>query len=151
MRTVILTLGVAGSGKSTWAKQQVREHPEQYVRVNKDSLRYMLFGGVYTHDNEQLVECLRDEAILIALRNGFDPICDDINIQPRHIEHIQALVVDIASVQIQDFSSVPLNLCIERDPLRPQPLELQEPGGEETIQKQYIQLQHVILHEQESL
>ncbi len=77
MRKVILTRGVAGSGKSTWAKQQVQAHPEQYVRVNKDSLRYMLFGSVYNHDKEQLVLRIRDEIILLALQNGYDVIVDD--------------------------------------------------------------------------
>src|SRR5260221_3569254 len=141
MRKVSLTRGIAGSGKSTWAKQQVLDHPGQYVRVNKDSLRYMLFGGVYTHEHEQLVECLRDQAILTALKNGFDPIVDDCNINPRHEEHIRTLVAELAHVEIQDFSHVSLYVCIKRDEQRPAPLEMQERVGEETIRKQYTQLQ----------
>jgi len=141
MRKVVLTRGVAGSGKSTWAKQQVRAHPEQYVRINKDSIRYMLFGGVYTHEHEQLVECLRDQAILAALKNGFDPIIDDTNINPRHEQHIRTLVDGLADVHIQDFSHVSLYVCIKRDEQRPTPLEMQQPTGEEMIRKQYAQLQ----------
>lgn len=141
MRTVILTRGVSGSGKSTWAKQQVLAHPDQYVRINKDSLRYMLFGGVFTSDHEYLVECLRDEAILIALKNGFDPIVDDTHTKPRHEKHIRMLVAGIAQVQIQDFSHVPLYICIKRDAQRPTPLDMQEPTGEAMIRKQWDQLQ----------
>ena len=151
MRTVILTRGIAGSGKSTWTKQQVLDHPEQYVRVNKDSLRYMLYGGKYSQENEPLVLRIRDEIILQALQEGYDVIVDDTNISPRHKERIQALVAGIASVQIQDFSSVALDICLERDARRPEPLALQQPTGEAMIRKQYTQLQQVILHEQENL
>jgi len=141
MRKVILTRGVAGSGKSTWAKQQVQAHPEQYVRVNKDSLRYMLFGSVYNHDKEQLVLRIRDEIILLALQNGYDVIVDDTNIASRHEEHIRTLVDGLADVHIQDFSHVSLYVCIKRDEQRPTPLEMQQPTGEEMIRKQYTQLQ----------
>src|SRR5260221_5967067 len=103
MKKVILTRGVAASGKSTWAKQQVQAHPEQYVRVNKDSLRYMLFGGVYNHDKEQLVLRIRDEIILLALQNGYDVIVDDTNIADRHEQHIRTLVDGLADVHIQAF------------------------------------------------
>src|SRR5258708_1219574 len=131
MRTVILTLGVAGSGKSTWAKQQVREHPEQYVRINKDSIRYMLFGGVYNHDKEQLVLRIRDEIILLALQNGYDVIVDDTNIADRHEQHIRTLVDGLADVHIQDFSHVSLYVSINRHEQPPSPPEIQQRTGEE--------------------
>ena len=141
MQKVVLTRGVAGSGKSTWAKQQVREHPEQYVRINKDSIRYMLYGGKYSQENEQLVLRIRDEIILLALQNGYDVIVDDTNIASRHEEHIRTLVDGLADVHIQDFSHVSLYVCIKRDEQRPAPLEMQERTGEEMIRKQYTQLQ----------
>src|SRR5260221_14224371 len=145
MQKVVLTRGVAGSGKSTWAKQQVREHPEQYVRINKDSIRYMLFGGVYNHDKEQLVVRIRDEIILLALQNGYDVIVDGPNIADRHEQHIRTLVDGLADVHIQDFSHVSLYVCIKRDEQRPTPLEMQQPTGEEMIRKQYAQLQQRML------
>ncbi len=141
MQKVVLTRGVAASGKSTWAKQQVLDHPGQYVRVNKDSLRYMLYGGKYSQENEQLVLRIRDEIILLALQNGYDVIVDDTNIAARHEQHIRTLVDGLADVHIQDFSHVSLYVCIKRDEQRPAPLEMQQPTGEEMIRKQYAQLQ----------
>jgi hypothetical protein len=38
---LIITRGLPGSGKTTWARQQVR-----FVRVNRDDLREMLHGGM---------------------------------------------------------------------------------------------------------
>ena len=45
MKKVILTRGLPGSGKSTWAKQMLDEKPGHYKRINKDDLRAMLDNG----------------------------------------------------------------------------------------------------------
>ena len=43
MSKLILTVGIPGSGKSTWSQQYIRENPNT-VRVNSDRLREMLFA-----------------------------------------------------------------------------------------------------------
>ena len=39
MLKVTLCLGIPASGKSTWAKEEVRKNPEKVTRVNRDDLR----------------------------------------------------------------------------------------------------------------
>ena len=38
MKKVIITKGLPGSGKSTWAKKLIDKNPNQYKRINKDDL-----------------------------------------------------------------------------------------------------------------
>jgi predicted kinase len=117
-RSVTLTRGLPGSGKSTWAKQQVAANPETMVRVNKDDLRAMLHDSRWSEANEVLVEAARDALILAALRHGCDVIVDDTNLADRHLEHITVLVAGLASVAVTDFTHVPIDECIRRDKLR---------------------------------
>ena len=42
MPKIILTRGIQGSGKSTWAKKWVEEDPEHRVRWNNDDFRKRL-------------------------------------------------------------------------------------------------------------
>ncbi len=126
---VILTKGLPGSGKSTWAKEQMHQCPGCYKRVNKDDIRGMLDDGVYSPENEELVRNVRDAAILLAMHAGYVVIVDDTNINPTHVQQIQALVLGQAEAEIQDFTNVPLEVCIERDRNRPNPV------GEQAIRR----------------
>jgi predicted kinase len=128
---VILTKGLPGSGKSTWAKAQVDKYPDRFKRINKDDLRDMLHAGKHTKANERMVERARDALIMAALESGYDVIIDDTNLAPRHFEHIRDLVQDIAKVSIQDFTDVPIAECIKRD------LKRNRSVGEKVIREMY--------------
>ncbi len=113
--TVTLTRGLPGSGKSTWAKQRVAEHPGTTIRVNKDDIRAMLHDGRWSETNEVLVETVRDATILAGLDHACDVIVDDTNLAPRHLEHIIELVAARAIVCVHDFTHVPIDECVRRD------------------------------------
>jgi predicted kinase len=140
MPEVIILKGLPGSGKSTWAKQQVEANPGQYKRVNKDDLRSMLDGGRWSKQNEQMVLDLRDSIIRVALERNCHILVDDTNLSNRHEERIRHLVSEINKlegkqhrVRVQDFTEVPLETCIERDLMRPQSV------GEKVIRGMYDQ------------
>ena len=114
-RTVILTRGLPGSGKSTWARHAVAAAEGRIIRVNKDDLRAMLHDSRWSEANEVVVELIRDAAIVAALDVQRDVIVDDTNLSPRHFEHIAKLVAGRAAVGIQDFTHVPIEECIQRD------------------------------------
>jgi predicted kinase len=54
MRTMILLSAIPGSGKSTWARQYQKSHPNTFI-VSSDEIRVQLFGKVNDFSNEALV------------------------------------------------------------------------------------------------
>ena len=127
---VILTKGLPGSGKTTWATRVLAESPGVYKRVNKDELRLMLDGGKYTPANERFVEEVRDRIILTAIEAGKNVIVDDTNLDPHHETHIRRLVDGRAEVVVEEFD-VSLDECIRRDAGRSAPV------GERVIRQMY--------------
>lgn len=54
MSTMILLSAIPGSGKSTWARNYQRTHPNTYI-VASDEVRLRLFGNAEYFGNEALV------------------------------------------------------------------------------------------------
>lgn len=118
---VTIMRGLPGSGKTTWAKQQLLVDPD-IVRVSKDDLRDMLWGG-YRENGEGLVIRMRDALIVRALQSGLHVIVDDTNLNPAHAERIRALAhrtIQNVRVNLCDLTDVSIFECIRRDALRAQ-------------------------------
>lgn len=122
MQKLIYTIGLPGSGKSTWAKKMVEEN-DHYKRVNKDDLRAMIDASKWSKSNEKFIIKVRDYIILEALREGKSVICDDTNFGP-HGKRFQELVDSINKefrrnkviLECNDsFLSVSVEECIQRD------------------------------------
>ena len=133
MKKVIITKGLQGCGKTTWAKQMQVDFPHQYKRVNKDDLRLMLDNSVWSKGNEKFVLKLRDNIILQALEDGKNVIVDDTNLNVAHENHIRELVKGLAEVEIKDFTDVDIETCIKNDAKRFNPV------GEKIIRQTYKQ------------
>jgi predicted kinase len=116
MKTLIMTFGLPASGKSTWAKEKMAEHSGAYVRLNKDDMRSMFHDGRYSRENEKFVLFIRDTAVVEALKSGKHVIVDDTNLAPVHQERLRQLARENgAAFEIQDFTNVSVEECIERD------------------------------------
>jgi predicted kinase len=128
MPTLTLTRGLPGSGKTTWAKQQPRS-----VRVNRDDLRVMLHGGRIGAGWAEIQVTIAQRAQVEALlRAGVNVICDDTNLRARSVRDLAELGVTAgAVVKIEDFTGVPVDVCVERDAARPDPV------GEDVIRSMY--------------
>jgi len=133
MKKIILTKGLQGSGKTTWAKQMQVDFPGQYKRVNKDDLRALLDNGVWSKGNEKFVLKLRDHIILQALEDGKHVIVDDTNLNVVHENHIKELVKGLAEVEIKDFTDIDIETCIKNDAKRANSV------GEKIIRQTYKQ------------
>lgn len=116
MKTVHMTRGLPGSGKSTWAREKMAEHPGAYKRVNKDDLRALLDNGHWSRDNEKFILRMRDIIIAEALEQGKHVIVDDTNFRVRHEPRLRQLAHENgAAFEVVDFTHVPVDECIKRD------------------------------------
>ena len=115
MSKVIICQGIQGSGKSTWALNWVEEKPTKRVRINRDSLRKM-FGKYFVLEREELCNIVEDKAIAYAIVKGFEVVIDNMNLNPKTIEHIKELVLNVDSKAdiIYKLFNTPLTECVTR-------------------------------------
>ena len=131
MKRIILTRGIPASGKSTWAKQEVLKDPEHSIRINRDDLRNMC-GKYWVTAREKYILSCRNLLLNTAIYMHFNTIIiDDMNLNPRDIDYIIKAVnmfnkvlksKNQYKIEFKDFTNVPLNVCIERDSKRENPL-----------------------------
>lgn len=140
MQKIIILKGIPASGKSTYAKQLVKENPEKYKRVNRDDLRWMLDEYHFSKDNEKFVKKLRDIIIMEALQAGKSVIVDDTNISQRHHQRINDLAREFfkktgnkVEVEVKEFE-ISLEEAVARDEKR------ENPVGKRVITKMHEQL-----------
>ena len=123
-KTVLILKGLPASGKSTWAKEQINEHPGMYKRINKDDLRAMLDNSNWSGANEKFILKIRDEIIIEALKGRKHVIVDDTNLDPSHENRIRELVKTFNSdnndsVQVTELMfKISVEDAIERDKVR---------------------------------
>ncbi len=118
-----LLQGLPGSGKSTWAKEQVKQFPLMYKRVNKDELRAMIDDGKWSKSNEQFVLRIRNQIIREALTAGYDAVVDDTNFAPQHKQTMDIIAGEFPKVEVVvKFFDTPLEECIFRDSKRENPV-----------------------------
>lgn len=131
MKKVVILKGLPASGKSTWARKIIDDNPGKHKRISKDDLRAMLDNGHWSKGNEKFILSVRDSLILQALKEGHHVLVDDTNLHPKHEQAIRELVKGLATVEIKDFTDVPVDECIERDRRRTNYV------GEQVIRKMY--------------
>jgi len=131
MPTLTITRGLPGSGKTTWARHEIATTAPRAVRVNRDDLRRALHGGLIGANwAERQVTIAQKAAVESMLRAGVDVFCDDTFLKARVVREFAELAAACgAAFEVRDFTSVPLDVCLERDAGRPD----DERVGEEVI------------------
>lgn len=114
---IIILKGLPASGKSTWAREQVDQHPNVYKRINKDDLRAMLDNGKHSKGREQFIIDARNGLIASAIGHGFSVIVDDTNLNPIHEQQLRELFGSETPIEVK-FFDVDVYECIRRDGLR---------------------------------
>lgn len=115
---IIICKGLPASGKSTWAKEQVKKRG--FKRINRDDLRAMIDNHEWSRPNEKLIIKARNELLRIFLAAGHTVIIDDTNLKPDVAEEFRKLVTDEKiEIVVEDFTHVSLEECIARDQRRP--------------------------------
>ncbi len=130
---LIMMMGIQGSGKSFWAKEFVKKNPYS-VRLNNDEFRLTFFNRAWDEKDTKLVDAAREKLIVEFLESGATVIVDNMNLSPKYETRYRQLAEKYKiAFKIQDFTGVPLQICIDRDKLRERPV------GEKVIRKTHKQ------------
>ena len=144
MNKLILTRGIQGSGKTTWARQWVAEDPDSRVRINNDDLRNML-GNYWVVGREPLVSEMKQYVTQAAMDRGYNIVIDNMNLNPHEVKSWKR-AVELNNenpdgykyeIEFKDFF-IPLEECIRRDAMRPNPI------GEKVIRDTWKRYKHFI-------
>lgn len=117
MAKLIITRGLPGSGKSTWALDRIAKFGGQIIRVNRDDIRASIHGDTkWSKTKERITVTVRNAMIVEGLAAGFTVISDDTNLAPRVEEELRSIAKNCgATVEIKDFTHVSPEECIRRD------------------------------------
>lgn len=119
----ILTKGLQGSGKSTWAKKEVAKDPHNNIRICRDDFRHMLNGYVFDSNIENIITKYRNDMIFYFLDKGYSVIVDETGLNPKTQKDLELIGRQLnIPLKIQDFTDVTLETCIERDSKRENPV-----------------------------
>lgn len=115
-RKLVMLRGLPGSGKSTYAKKYA-EDVENSARINFDLLREMLHFGVHSSGREKLVKQVAS-AVAKALFDGGSRVVvmDNTGLSKSQIDLCTQIAADNkAELEVEDFTGVDINVCINRD------------------------------------
>lgn len=116
--TLTITIGMPGSGKSTWGERMRQDYPDRIRIVNRDDIR-AANGTRFEDGDEQYVAQVRDYMIDRLLVLGYDVICTDTNLSPKVRRRLaQIAKTRKAEVIETSFLDVPLEVCLERNQIR---------------------------------
>lgn len=134
MSKIILTQGIQGSGKTTWAKAWVAEDPEHRIRINNDDITSMWGQPFGTSGLYERLKYFRRLMICRAMNENLDIVIDNMNLSDSSLKEIKEIVneydrynlpdfnLDDYVIEYKDFTKVPLEVCIERDSRRENPI-----------------------------
>lgn len=108
------------SGKSTWAKQFVKEN-QDYKRVCRDDIRHMVSSYTFNKENEKLVTQIERNIMQDIVIGNYNMIVDKMNLNQKDFEadkdflmHVGALNNINLEFEVMNFP-VTLDEAIKRD------------------------------------
>ena len=118
--TLIITVGLPASGKTTRARTWIADNPHQRTRINRDDLRQMMgFAPIGNDAQETAVTDVQRTAVTTLLLAGWDVVVDDTNLHPATRRGWYDLAIDCgANHLVWDLTDVTPETCIERDQQR---------------------------------
>jgi predicted kinase len=136
LQKVWILKGLPASGKSTWAKEYIKEHQDT-KRVCRDDLRHMSNGYILSNKNENLITDFEYRLIQDILTSGYNLIVDKTHLNPKAEKHMIEYIRKLADehrlkleIEVKYFE-VELEEAIKRDKMR------EFPVGEKVIKRMY--------------
>jgi|SRR5690349_17850093 len=138
MKKIIVTVGISGSGKSTFAHEQWKANPQTTIIINRDSIRNLLFsytdetiGDYYKRADlnqlEKIVTKYEDTLINEALCEDKTVVVDATHLEKKYLDRFKFWNVPIR----YEYFEIDVNTAILRDSKRIRSV------GAEVIKKQY--------------
>ena len=115
--SLILLVGVPGSGKTTYAKKYISEYPKTSVHLSSDEIREELYGDESIQGNPAEVFTLMQKRAVEALNEGHDVLYDATNITRKDRASIIGICPKFAKIECHIIWA-PIETCIERDSKR---------------------------------
>lgn len=114
--TLILLVGIPGSGKTTYAKNYIEQNPNT-THLSSDAIRNELYGDENIQGNPGEVFSLMQKRAIEALNNGHNVIYDATNITRKDRQGIISVCPKFAKIECHIIWA-PIGVCIERDAAR---------------------------------
>lgn len=117
MADLVITRGLPASGKSTWAREWVAQNPADRARVNRDDLRFNLYGQARPDNRQEMAIGLVQQAgVRALLAAGRSVVVDDMHLRARYVRAwVELAAAAGAGLVVQDFTDVPVEECVRRD------------------------------------
>lgn len=116
--SLTITIGLPGSGKSTWGEKMRQAYPERVRIVNRDDIRASN-GTRFEDGDEDYVAQIRDYMIDRLLNLGYDVICTDTNLSPKVRRRLSQIAKHRKAECVEtSFMHVPLEECLRRNKIR---------------------------------
>lgn len=123
MSTLLITRGLPGSGKSTFAREWVAEDPETRVRVNRDDTRAMIHPGVpWSRATEDRTTTVDHAAVRALLRAGRDVVVDDTNLNGSTCKAWAKIAAQCGAELVTRDFPIDVEEAIARDAQRAEPV-----------------------------
>ena len=106
MNKMIILQGCPCSGKSTWTKNflETCENKDNWMVINRDSIRYRLGNGKYTMDHEKEVNEIESSQLEFAVNQNMNLIIDATNLNPKTIARWNKFAEDFAyEIEFKEF------------------------------------------------
>lgn len=111
--TLIVLRGLPASGKTTHARQLLRDH--RAVRVNRDLLREMLRFGEYAQHVEWRIIQVEGQIATYFLQQGLDVVVDDTNLTERDAERWREVAEEAGADLDLVVMEASIEECVRRD------------------------------------
>lgn len=118
-KELMLIRGIPGSGKSTLAALWVDEDPEWRARVNRDDLRFAMYGKyVLKRMQEDTVTVAQQAQVRALLTAGISVTVDDTNLRAQTVKEWLKIAAECGATVTHMDVETPLDVCIERNNAR---------------------------------
>lgn len=119
MVELVLTRGLPASGKSTAARAWVADNPGQRARVNRDDLRFNLFGEyVLSFEQEEAVTAAQHAAVRGLLHSGRSVIVDDTNLSAKYVKQWYKVAYETGAEVLFYDVDTDVEECVRRNEKR---------------------------------